>query len=466
MTAPWDRRSDKERERAEDLVLRSWLPAVADFSPYWGERVRGIGLGATDFRDREALLRLAPVRELDVQRAGGDGAPALLMRPTIEQVKTRATGSVLSTFLAAIRREGTDGARHALLTEYKPIHVHRGGAANDLAVAYSRSDLDRLHRCGARAASVLGLNDSDYLVSAIPAGPTLDFFGVYHLALGSSMLALHPRGHGDPLERVVESFALIPTTVVAVHPGEAVELAGVLADADANVARVDTIVLVGPPPAVGVRDTIRDAWVEAGASASSLKVRSLFAPSEGRAMWAEDAEGGLVTYPDLEVLEVIDPVTLESTDGAGELVITSAGWHGTALLRYRTGVYVEGIDADGGDGRTVPRLVGRVQVRAWQPTVTGSKGDQHVLDVRGVATAAESLPIESWRAELRGPTSRIKSDRFMVELAGELSEEQVVAATEEIATQTGVWPAKVVAVDPSVVATKISEDGSAFVDLR
>lgn len=466
MASPWDRRSDKERERATSLLLSSWLPAVADFSPYWSDRVRRENMDAVSFVDLDALRRLAPVRELDIQHAGGEGAPALLMRPTLEQVKARATGTVLTAFLASIRRDGTDGARRALLTEYKPIHVHRGGAENDLAIGYSRSDLDRLHRCGARAAAVLGLDDSDYLVSAVPAGPNLDFFGVYHLALGASMLALHPRGHGDPLERIIDSFALIPATAVAVHPAEAIELARLLGEADANTARVDTVILVGPPPRPEQREEIVAAWRDAGADNGDLTVRSLFAPPEGRALWAEDAAGGLVTYPDLEVLEVIEPSTLEPTAGPGELVYTSAGWHGTALLRFRTGVYVDGLVDEEASGRFVPRLVGQVVPHAWQLSVSDAKDGTHVLDLRGMDSALADLPVTAWRVEVRGPTSRSKGDRFMVQVAGTLDEELLVEIEERLAAQTGVWPAKVAQATADTINAKVADDGSRLADLR
>lgn len=92
MASPWDRRSDKERQRATSLLLDSWLPAVAEFSPYWADRVRHEHMDSGSFVDLDALRRLAPVRELDIQHAGGAGAPGLLMRPTLEQVKALATG--------------------------------------------------------------------------------------------------------------------------------------------------------------------------------------------------------------------------------------------------------------------------------------------------------------------------------------------------------------------------------------
>ena len=65
-------------------------------------------------------------------------------------------------------------------------------ASTEIGVAlegYNGADLDRLHRAGARAAAVLALGDGDYLVSAVPAQPVLAFWGVYHLALGASLLA-------------------------------------------------------------------------------------------------------------------------------------------------------------------------------------------------------------------------------------------------------------------------------------
>ncbi len=57
--------------------------------------------------------------------------------------------------------------------------------------------------------------------------------------------------------------------------------------------------------------------------------------------WAEDpsAGPGFIVHPDLCILEVIDPVTLQpvAEGQPGEVVYTSLVAHGRALLRYRTG---------------------------------------------------------------------------------------------------------------------------------
>lgn len=472
MTAPWDRRSRDEHERVAGLALQRWLPAATTFSAYWADRARALELDPAQLGRPGDLDRFPPVREADVRGVGGAGSPALLMRPTQAQVKARASSSTLFGLARAIRREGDAGERRVVLTEYKPVHVHRGGADDDLAIAYSRADLDRLHRCGARAARVLGLDDADYLVSAVPSGPRLDWWGVHHLALGASILALHPRGHGDPLERVLDSFDLVPATVVAVAVDEAVALAAAMVEYGVEAPRVHTVVTVGPPPDAETRGQIQEAWRAAGATESDLVVRALFAPPEARALWAEPrAEPtGLVTYPDLERLEVVDALTGEPTDGPGDLTITTVGWNGTALLRYQTGVFVEGLDPDPcpASGLTAPRVVGEVVPLAWQPPMTAPDGVLRHFDFRTAgAIVATTRGVEDWRIELRGPTQRVPHDRVVVEVVGQLDDRARATMAEQLDVAAGAEPHEVrVVEDPVLLEQRVAEDGSPFVDMR
>lgn len=472
MTAPWDRRSAEEHRRVAALAIRQWLPAATSFSAFWAAQAEQRGLSPSSLTTLDHLARFAPVREADLRGAGGPGAPALLMRPTQDQVKARASSSTLLGLAGAIRRDGGDGERRVVLEEYKPIHVHRGGADDDLAIAYARSDLDRLHRCGARAARVLGLDDADYLVNAVPSGPELGWWGVYHLALGASILALHPRGAGDPLERVVDSFALVPATVVAVTAPEAVQLAALMVEYGVEAPRVHTVLVVGPPPDEATRETIQDAWRAAGATERDLVVRALFAPREARALWAEPREEptGLVTYPDLEHLEVVDALTGEPTDGPGDLTITTVGWHGTALLRYQTGVHVEGIDTSPcpASGITAPRVVGEVVEHAWQPEVLAPDGVRRHFDFRVAGAVVGTTPgVEDWRIELRGTTQKVRHDRVVVEVAGALTDEDRQDMAERLDVAAGSPPHEVrVVEDPAALAARIDELGSPFVDMR
>jgi hypothetical protein len=472
VTASWDQRSRSEQERVEALVLGQWLPAAVDFTVTWADLARDHGMADDQLTERADLDRFPPSRERDLLRTSGTGAPGILMRPTEDQVKARASGSALMEIARAIRRDARQGKRRALLTEYKPIHVHRGGADDELAIAFTRRDLDRFHRAGARAARVLGLDDRDYLVSAVPAGPRLGWWGVYHLALGASLLALHPRGADDGLEDCLASFSLLPVTAVAVTADEAIELATLAAaDDTVGVDRVHTLVVVGVPPSEDVRGEIADAWRSAGAN-RDLRVRALWAPSEARALWAECAEGvhGLHTYPDMEILEVIDPFTGQRSDTDGDLGYTSAGWHGSALLRYQTGTYVSGIETAPCPAcdRTVPRIVGDIYPAAWQPLAGTADGAERI-DLRGVpAVLAGIAAIETWRVEVGPKTARSRADRVLVEVAGDIAEPEAEGIRRRLESSTGAGAVELdlqIVADRLVIDRRIEELGSAFADL-
>lgn len=461
VSAPWDRRSRGEHERARSLLLDEWLPAATTFSSFWEGR---LPQDADRPDDLEGLRRLEPVRERDVLSAGGPGAPALLLAPEEGQIKALASGGFLLAIARAVGSGGSLGKDRALRTEYKPIHLHQAGVGGQLAIAYTRSDLDRLHRCGARAARVVGLGEDSCLVSAVPAGPDLRFWGVYHLALGSSMLAVHPRGAGAGLEDVVASLALVPATAVAVLLEEAVELADLAEELNADCGELTTVLTLGPPPDDAVRAEVAAAWRRA--ADRDVAVRALWAPGEARALWAECAAGahGLHTYPDLEVLEVLDPVTRDVSDTDGDLTYTSAGWHGTGLLRYQTGAYMEGLTEEPcpGCGRTVSRLVGEVAPGVWQPWVEVGDGIAP-MDFRGAAAVLEPAGgIEAWRVEL---TAGQDGDRIEVKVAGP-GAASLDGLAEDLAVAMGVRPTEIVRSDVTAINREITELGSMFADLR
>lgn len=471
MVAPWDRRSPSEQRRVESLLLGSWLPQAVSYAPHWTAVAEHLGLDPERLDGgRDDLVGLPPSRQADLAGTGGPGAPALVMRPTEAQVKARSDTSTLVAIAQAIRSEGAGGKRRTILEEFKPLHIQRGGIHDQLAIASSRSDLDRMHRVGARAARVLGLGGDDYIVSLVPPGPRLDWWGVYHLALGSSILAVHPREVGESGALVAEAFALAPATTVVVPLADAAEPEALLGGATVDLGGITNVITVGPPPTPDRRASIGDAWQRAGAS-SDLRVRALWGPSEGRGFWAECADGttGLHTYPDLEVIEVLDPITGEPTSGHGDLTITTAGWHGSALLRYRTGAWVDALDTDPcpACGRTVPRIPDEIVPEAWQPEVV--IGDLVVrLDLRGVAAEVASTPeVRTWRTELREPRGTDTDDRLVVEVAGKVSVRQEAALADRIEASCGVRPAEIrVVSDAEAVDRSAAELGSVFADLR
>lgn len=406
----WDLRPAATLARDRDRLLAEWVAReVRPFSPWWAER-----LGDATVRGAADLAAALPVvEEATVAGAGGPGNPALLIAADEVGFKRHAPRRELARAAREVGGKGLEARRAAMLRRFKPVHVHEAGVDRFVAVAYTRTDLDRLHLAGRRLAEVLGLTSDDALVNAVPAGPTLRFWGLYHLALAARMTALHPRPAGRaPAAMVARAFALVPATVLAVPVGEATALLSELAARQVGAEGLRRVLVVGPPPDADARRAIAAAGE--ALVGQPVAVQAVWAPESSRVLYGEappgpddppEATWGLLTYPDLEHLEVRDPTTGEdAAGGPGELVTTSLGWRGTALLRYATGCWVAGLEREAphpATGSTVPRLAPQVSDGAWQPQVRDDGGVERRVDLRRAyavmaGAGARRLQVRAW----------------------------------------------------------------------
>lgn len=419
---PWFRRLPAELERQQARVLREWLlHEVRPFSPFWADRLRNVGAAVTD----RGSIGVVPIAtEADLAGAGGPGNPALLLSPTEDQFKRHAPRSELVAAAREAGGRGVAGRRGAIWTRYKPVHVHEAGVDRLLAIAYTRSDLDRLHLAGARLAEVMGWGAEDALLNLVPAGPSIRFWGLYHAALATRMTAHHPRGAGQavmgPARR---GFALLPASILSVPVDEAEAAIDGLIDAGTPAPNLRMVVPVGPPPPAAAR--VRIAELAERLAGRPVQVQAVWAPETSRVLYGEaptaaddppEATYGLLTYPDLELLEVRDPAgrTLAPDGQPGELLVTSIGWRGTALVRAATGSWVGGLIRDSAHpitGATVPRLSPAAVDGAWQPTIGGGRR----VDLRGarplVEPAATRMGVTDWWLGVRGEALLLALDR-------------------------------------------------------
>lgn len=455
----WDRIAPRTLPREQGRLLEDWVDReVRPFSAYWGSR-----LAARQMTSLTDLQQLETVFETELAGAGGPGNPDLLILPTEDGFKRHASRAELSAAAREVGTGGVEGRRLALFRRYKPVHVHEAGVAAVLAVAYTRSDLDRLHLAGARLIEVLGLGADDAMVSAVPAGPALSFWGLYHAALAARMTAVHPRGQGQAVLRpVLRALAMLPATVLAVPVAEAADLLAGLGEHGANLTRLRTLVTVGPPPATPLRVTLAET---AGAMARHpVRVQAVWAPDTSRTLWGEcrpptadpgEATYGLHTYPDLEIVEVRDPATATLVGEAepGELVLTSLGWRGTALLRLATGSWTEGLSASvpcPACGRTVPRLAPAAVDAAWQPRVRSGDGRFTRADLRGAYGVLTDETAR--RLGLRDWSLRPDQDRLVLAVDGDTERGLLLELTRRLG---GVVGAEVqLRVDPRLAAAR------------
>ena len=399
----WDRRSPAAQAKTRAAALRTQVvDAVGPFSPFWRDRLRALGRTPSAVAAPEALAQVPAVGERDVCPDGDPaGAAALVLQAGERGWALHAEGPRLRRALSR-RLLSPRGYAAVVEADTRPTSFVWAGLGLRFPVASTRADLDVVARCGARLWQVLGLGRADVVVSALPLLPSAEAQALELGALGAGSPLLAP---GDDPDDVAAALRLVPATVLAVRTPSAALLLDDLDEAGAPLGELRTVLLVGAPDDVD-RAEVREALDRAGV-AGDCAVLGVHVPDGHRLAWGEcrpsGGSAGLHTYPDLELVEVVDAETGEAGgDGVRELVLTQLGLRGTALLRWRTGDVVEGVatDACPACGRTVPRVLG-LSRGALVPELA-LRGGAVAVDLRAVSAACVGAEdVADWRVQVR-----------------------------------------------------------------
>lgn len=233
-------------------------------------------------------------------------------------------------------------ARAELEQGYKPVHwiVQEG-----VPLGSSETDLQRLGALGARWLAACGVQADDVVLGLLPAGPRLAYWEV---VLGTRQLGV-ASVHLPPLPSEADMVRLRPTVLVG-RPYDLVRLLDASRAAEPGAfgafrtsgrpswrSRVRLVVAAGEPLEAGQRTRLQGLLQAPGAM-----VVSAWAPPGVRALWWDCGGGtGMHTWPDAEVVQVVDPLsgTPVPPGADGEVAWTALGWHGSVLVRLRTGVF-------------------------------------------------------------------------------------------------------------------------------
>jgi hypothetical protein len=441
---PWDRRTPAQQNADLARALKEQVVhVVAPFSPYWKARLATLGTTPAAAATPAGLAALPAVGERDVC-PDGDGAQAasLVLQTGESGWALHTDGPTLRRAMASrLVRPGT--YRAVVEADTRTTSFVEAGLGVRFPVASTRSDLDVIARAGARLWRVLGLKRSDVLVAAVPLTRTAVLQALEIGALAAGAPALFP---GDAVEDVVRTLRMVPATVLALPAGTAAVAVDDLDEAGAPLSSVTTVLLVGAPTDDERAETA-EALVRAGLTSTVLAVH---APEGHRLLWGECRPGaGLHTYPDLDVVHVVDPETGAAAED-GEVVITQLGMRGTALLRWRTGDLTEGVETGRcpSCNRTVPRVMG-LERGALVPTLDLRTGPRAV-DLRGVAAALEGrADVVDWRVVV-GASGRDGADEVLVHLLPHRDEDPsdlAVSVARDVRTAAGLLPSQVVVDD-------------------
>ena len=423
--------------------MRGQVRAVVAGSAYWRARFAAIGRTAASISGASALESVPAVGERDVSPAGDPAAMAgLVLHGGERQFALHSSGPQVRRAIR-LRATAKSAYRRVVDSETKPTSYAWSGLGFSYPLAYTRGDLDVVARAGARLWQVLGLSGDDALISALPAGASVEQTALQYAALAAGAPALFP---GDDLDEVVAAARLAPPTVVAATAADAPDVIAALADGEA-LDRLTTLLLVGAP----TDDERRAADAAVADAGSKAVVLAVHAPSGSRLLWGECRQSagraGLHTYPDLDVVQTVDPESGEPDAGAaGELVVTQLGMRGSALLRWRTGDMVSAIESTtcSGCNRNVARVLG---TRRGALVVASDTG--RTVDLRALAGALTGRSdVQDWRVVVGG-RARDARGQVVVHLVPDADDagEAAVGAAADIRAVAGMLPTQLVVAD-------------------
>jgi hypothetical protein len=367
----WDRRKPSWIKNAQDRILRHYLAQdVYPYSPYYQVRFDEAEIGQRGLKTKADLDKLPLTTFDDIVNPA-----SVVLRPDEQSIQQYARiGLVARVFWAKLWRREWVVNQRLIDPVYKPLHWH---VDDGFPIGSSAEDVDRLAELGRRWLELAGVARYDVLVSVLPPGPNLAY---WELVLGSRQAGVSAL-HMNP-NTTVEQLAAARPNVVAGRPGDLVRLLEAARPIERNLDGLRTLLVVGARLDDATRRHL-NTLVDGQAA-----VVAAWAPPGVRSLWCQCREGeGLHTSPDVELLELVDPLSGVPVggDSEGEVVWTSLGWKGTVFLRLRTGVY-GAVDEDPcpACGRTTPRLIA---------TSTAEPSFARVLD---------SHPkVQGWQAELR-----------------------------------------------------------------
>ena len=401
------------------LQLRALARYVNDdvypYSPFYRERLDAAGLGRS--APGERILRDLPWTSF----ADIDDPGDLVLRPDEAAIQRFASPRLLlKVAWAKFQRHADRINREVIDPVYKPV---RWVIAEGITIGYTDDDIDRLGAQGRRWLALAGLGRYDVVVNLLPAGPEVGWWELVEGCRDAGVSALHLPSGATP-----HQLRVVRPTVLA---GAAADLERLLrASSPDDVPGLHTVLVVGGWLDDAARSTL-SSLAPPGAA-----IVAAWAPPGVRSLWVE-CRGGTHPHisPDVEFVEAVD----------GELVWSSIGWKGTAMLRLRTGVRGR---LDEGPcpacGRTSPRVVPAPRAPAFAS----------LLDATPEVTA--------WQAELRTVDGTEELIVHLVIDGGDGHPGRVLRALDRQLSVT-----QFVVTTPDVMAARLESSGHRrVVDLR
>ncbi len=299
-------------------------------------------------------------------------------------------------------------------SEFRPIFMTftTGRSAEPTPIFYSQNDLTNLATAGRRLVEVCAARPEDRLLNVFPFAPHLAFWLAHYAGTAAGVLVLSSGG-GKVMgtEGIIGSLRRFKPDALLGMPTFIYHLLSQAAEQGVHCQNLQRIVLGGEKISDGLRLKLRDLARELGAR--NVEVLAIYGFTEAKLAWAEcpfphdRPSAGYHLYPDLGIIEVINPKTGELVPSGqpGELVFTPLAARGSVVLRYRTGDYIDGgltYEPCPYCGRCLPRLVGSISRSSEVKQMNLNKLKGTLIDFNELEHVLDDAPhIGAWQVELR-----------------------------------------------------------------
>lgn len=411
LTKKWGSLGRDELRALQSKRLHSFLKNhVVPFSAYYRARFDEAGLAPDSIRSLEDLERI-PFTSKRSLIAEADGTPRT--REFVLVPDENVLAKRPSTIAKALLR-GRESVKTGFEKEYRPVLMTSttGRSAKPVPFLYTQYDLDNLEATGRRLMEICDSRQEFKHFNLFPFAPHLAFWQAHYAGLGYNTFTLSTGG-GKVMgtEGNVRLLGKIKPHALIGMPTFIYHVLQVAVEEGLEVPDIRRIVLGGEKVPNGLRRKLKGLCANLGSG--NVDVMATYGFTEAKMAWPEcpsrgfEESTGYHLYPDLGVVEVIDPDTGKPVGEGepGEIVFTPLDSRGSVVLRYRTGDLISGgltHEPCPGCGRSVPRLVGRISrvsdvrrlnIGKLKGTLVNFNELEHVLD--------DLDEVGTWQIELR-----------------------------------------------------------------
>src|SRR6266404_1362234 len=407
----WQQLSEPVVCQLQAEQLRRYLRTVVlPFSAHYRKLFQEHALDAGSFRTLEDLQWLPFTTKSDLLNTA---AQPQRFRDFILVPDQKTLARRPGTVLRAIVR-GREQVKRGFEAEFRPIFATftTGRSAEPTPLFFTQRDLTHLATAGRRVVEICAARPEDRMLNILPFAPHLAFCLAHYAGTAGGILTLSSGGGKvmgtDGNIRHIRKFK--PDIVIGV-PTFVYHLLHQAAEEGVRCENLRLIVLGGEKVSDGLRHKLRDLALELGAP--KVDVLATYGFTEAKLAWSEcpfphdQASSGYHLYPDLGIVEIIDPKTgtILPPGRPGEIVFTPLNARGTVVLRYRTGDYTDGgltYEPCPYCGRSMPRLLGNISRRSEVKEMHLDKLKGTLVDFNELEHVLDDAPnIGAWQMELR-----------------------------------------------------------------